>query len=268
MPHLFFCIFIMTTSNIVTKAAQELVARRSSHSQGGALASQPTTIEQSLAIQLAIVEQLNERVGGWKCCLPLDNGKVIVAPIFKSTIQSQSPCELNAVNGMAEIENEIAFVFSQNLPAKNDDYSEDEILAAVGSYHMALELMETRFADSYAATYYEKLADSLTNQGMFIGPEITKADALNASRLNVTLLQANQRENKQSFIGQHPNGGAEKPLFWLVNFLSKQGIGVTKGQAVITGSYDGIKTVGFGSQCTVNYENIGEYDISFVEKAN
>lgn len=256
----------MTTSNLIIEAANELVTRRNNHSQGEALIAQPTNIEQSLAIQLAIIEQLNEQVGGWKCCLPLADGKVIVAPIFKSTIQYQSPCELHAVAGMAEIENEIAFVFSQDLPAKDDDYTEAEILAAIGSYHMALELMDTRFVSTYDATYYEKLADSLTNQGMFIGPEISQTQALNTSCLNVTLKQGDTIENQQRFTGQHPNGGAEKPLFWLVNFLSKRGISITKGQAVITGSYDGIKKLAFNTPCTISYENIGEYEIKFVEK--
>lgn len=262
----------MTTSKLIIEAANELVTRRNNHSQGEALASQPTSIDQSLAIQLAIIEQLNEQVGGWKCCLPLADGKVIVAPIFESTIQKQSPCELHAVNGMAEIENEIAFVFSQDLPAKDEGYSKEEILAAVGSYHMALELMDTRFVSAYDATYYEKLADSLTNQGMFIGPEINKEQALNAGSLNVILQQGHSIENhaienQQRFTGQHPNGGAEKPLFWLVNFLSKRGISLTKGQAVITGSYDGIKKLAFDQPYTISYENIGEYNITFAEKA-
>lgn len=253
----------MSTSSLISHAASELVARRKNNQSGAELASKPTSIDESLAIQLAIIEQLDDYVGGWKCCLPLDNGHVIVAPIIKNTIQTESPCQLHAVNGKAEIENEIAFVFSKTLLANEQGYTEEQIIEAIGSYHMALELMQSRFDANYDATYYEKLADSLTNQGMFIGPEITQSAAFNASHLNVLIKQG---KKEQSFVGQHPNGGAEKPVFWLVNFLTKRGVTIEKGQVVITGSFDGIKTVDFEQPCHIAYQGLGEYDIIFNEQ--
>ena len=42
----------------------------------------PSNTEDALQIQSRIIEHHDDKVGGWKCLLPLDEDKLIVAPIF------------------------------------------------------------------------------------------------------------------------------------------------------------------------------------------
>ncbi len=125
---------------------------------------------------------------------------------------------------------------------------------------MALELMQGRYADGIDVPFNEKLADGLLNQGLFIGPEISKSDAYNASKINITVKQG---EQKQQFAGTHPNTLPQIPLYWLINFMSKRGSSFKAGEAIITGSYAGIVEVAFAQPTEIEYENLGKYTVEF-----
>lgn len=211
-----------------------------------------------------MIDLNSDEVSGWKCLLPLAEDKLVVAPIFSQTIQRGEQCVLFADNNVVRIEPEIAFVLNKDLPANNRGYSEEEINAAIGSCHMALELMQSRFSDDSGAEFYEKLADCLVNQGMFIGPEITREKAFYAAEINVSVYQG---ESEQHFAGKHPNPTPQSPIYWLINYMTRRGTDFKAGNAIITGSYCGIVEVGFNLPTTISYEGIGEYQVTFERKS-
>ena len=248
----------------IKEAAQTLLSRRINNQQLGVLDESiaPTTIEESLAIQAKLVELSGDTIGGWKCLLPPNDETVVVAPILNNTVQSYQSgvCSLLADHEQARVEPEICFVFAHDLPAKEQGYSEQEIEQAIASCHMALELMKARFAAGAEISYQQKLADCLVNQGLLIGPEIDKTVAFSAAEINIEISTSN---NTQTLAGKHPNGAPQKPFFWLINYLSKQGVDFKKGQAVITGSYAGIVNLAFDTDYRISYQNLGEYTIRF-----
>jgi 2-keto-4-pentenoate hydratase len=250
------------TNNIYSQAATTLLNRRCSAPEQSRLAAnlRPVSTDDALLIQQQIEKHRNDEVGGWKCLLPLDADKMIVAPIFSDTIQKGEHCQIVADNGVARIEPEIAFILSKDLPAKQQDYTESEIDAAIGSCHMALELIQSRFSKDCGAEFNELLADCLSNQGLFLGPEISKSKAYAASKINLTVTQ---NEYVQKFEGEHPNLSAQKPVYWLINFMSKRGTEFKAGQAIITGSYAGVLEVNFDQQCEIEYQDIGKYQVEF-----
>ncbi len=71
--------------------------------------------------------------------------------------------------GVARVEPKIALLLTKSLPWSLNGYSEAQINDAIGSCHMALELIQSRFADDSGAEFYEVLADCLANQGLFLG---------------------------------------------------------------------------------------------------
>ena len=251
-----------TNTNKNSQAATELLKRRSSAPQKNRLAAEirPASLEDALAIQQQMIAQRPDKVAGWKCLLPLDQDKVIVAPIFADTIQQSNQCKLFSDNKVARIEPEIAFVFAKDLPAQQQDYNESEIDTAIASCHMALELIQSRFDKDSGAEFNELLADCLSNQGLFIGPELSKSVAYAASKINLTVTQSS---HVQEFAGQHPNLSAQKPLYWLINYLTKRGIDFKAGQAIITGSYAGVIEVNFEQKCEVEYHGIGKFQVEF-----
>ena len=94
------------------EAAKELLSRRIAGTKAPRLSERyrPTSLDDALAIQAAMVDLHRSKVGGWKCLLPLSEEKLIVAPIFEDSVQFGSECEAFSDNGVVRIEPEIAFV--------------------------------------------------------------------------------------------------------------------------------------------------------------
>ncbi|MBW8192127.1 hydratase [Neiella marina] len=249
----------MTTS--FEQAAKVLLSNRNASANAPRLAEEirPSSIDESLAIHQAMLA-VKGPAGGWKCLRPLADGNINAAPIFADTVQSGDVVTLFADNGLARIEPEIAFVLAQDLPAKAEGYSDDEIDAAIGSCHMALELMQFRFAEDSDAEYFERLADGMVNQGLFIGPQIDKAAAYLAAEVSIDVRQG---DTVQHFDGKHPNTLPQNPLYWFINFMTKRGQSFTAGEAMITGSYCGIVDVAFDCPTRIQYAGLGEYQVSF-----
>lgn len=253
----------MTDTNKFALAATELLSRRVKGTKAPRLAAdiRPTTNEEALDVQDQMTAQRTDSVGGWKCLLPFDD-KMIVAPIYSDTFQSGPVCKLIMDKEKARVEPEIAFVLNKDLPAQEADYTEEEINAAIGSCHMALELMQSRFTDDTDAEFPEKLADMLLNQGVYIGPEIDREKAFAAAEINLTFTAGDE---VRELAGKHPNPLPQLPLYWFINYMSKRGTSFTKDQAIITGSYKGIVNCDFDIETTISYENIGEYKVTFKE---
>ncbi|MGF1735525.1 hydratase [Photobacterium satsumensis] len=254
----------MTNMNF-EQAATELLNRRVAGTKAARLAEQqrPTNVDDALQIQSSMIDQHSDKVGGWKCLLPLSDDKFVVAPIFADTIQKGNHCELFADNNAVRIEPEIAFILNSDLPANPEGYSEAQINEAIGPCHMALELMQARFADDSGAEFFEKLADCLVNQGMFIGSEIEREKAFSAANIDITVTQG---EQVQTFAGVHPNSLPQNPVYWLINTMTRRGMHFSAGEAIITGSYCGIVEVEFEKPTTISYDGIGEYQVTFIEK--
>lgn len=251
----------MTDTSYYANAAKELLSRRVSGTKASALPEsiRPKSIEDALCIHQEMIKQRPDSVAGWKCLLPFDD-KMIIAPIFADTVQTGDVCHLMPEEGKVAIEPEIVFTLAQDLPARETDYSNEEIDAAIGDCHMALELMQKRFAKDSNATFPEALADCLVNQGLYLGPKIDKALAYEASNIKLLLTQ---NDSVQEFDGVHPNPLPQLPIYWLINFMSKRGTNFKAGEAITTGSYAGIVEVDFDKETHIVYQGIGEYKVTF-----
>ncbi len=252
----------MANNSKFSRAAALLLKRRTAGTKAARLDPElsPHSIEEALAVQAEMIRQRSDAVGGWKALLPPAENQLVVAPIFAETIHRGPICTLFADNQVARIEPEIAFVLAKDLPAQQQGYSQAQIDAALEGCYMALELMQERFAENSGVEFYEKLADCLVNQGLFIGPKIDKTLAYAASEISINIDQA---DCKQSLAGKHPNQLPQNPLYWLINFMSKRGTDFKAGQAIITGSYAGIIEVDFDKQTDIEYLGLGKYRVEF-----
>jgi len=244
------------------KAAQELLARRSANHRGDRLPEdcRPVNLEDALAIQAATVEASGKKIAGWKCLVPLNPEQIIVGPVLEGTVQQGAECLVKCTEpGKTLIEPEIAFVLGADLPARESGYTEAEVDNAIGSYHMALELLQRRYAASAndELIFADRQADCLLNEGIFVGPEITKAQAYDAAEIKLSI-------DENNYDGKHPNLSAQAPIYWFVNFMSERGINLEKGQAIITGSYAGAIEVPVKTT-DIAYEGFGQYQVTFKE---
>jgi len=250
-----------------TTAAQELLARRKSNQKGDQLAAniRPQNLDDALAIQFATVEATGKEIAGWKCLVPLNPEQMVVAPVLAGTVQSGATVNVETTEpGKTLIEPEIGFVLGKDLPARDTAYTEQEIDEAIASCHMALELMQRRYLPNDDLTFFDKLADCLLNEGIFVGPEITKEQAYQAAKINITFDTKAQDGSIEStnYDGKHPNLSAHKPVYWLINFMRERGVSFKKGQAIITGSYAGAIEVPADTM-DITYEGLGKYQVTF-----
>jgi len=256
--------------NPAQQAAKILVERRIYGVQSDRLpeSCRPTDIDSALAIQQAVSEHWcssqDDSIGAWKCSLPAAD-KIVIAPIYTRTIDSIPPVAIWPKQQKARIEPELAFFFGSDLPPRLDAYTPAEIDAAIVRTHLALELINSRYAEPATCSFPEMLADGLVNQGLFIGPEIDAEQARIASEFAITLECANGE--RSVYAGRHPNIYPRAPLYWLVEFLRQQGQGIIAGQAVITGSFAGVIEVPLDTQIAIHYAELGTLQLSFTAKS-
>ncbi len=221
----------------------------------------PADCEDALSIQRRVTELMGELVGGWKAALA-PPGMVNLAPIYASTIFTDSPCPVLTTNATMSIEPEVAFVLGRDLGPRSEPYTETEIRDAISETRLVLELLRGRYADQGAVSFPEKLADNLTNQGLFVGPIV--ADALDHAIESLPITVEEKDRAPVTHDGRHPSGHPLAPLRWLANFLASRGDGLAAGQIVTTGSYCGVLEVQVGAPFRVTFDGLGELSAHFV----
>lgn len=253
-------------SENVNLAASILVERRQKGKQGDRLPEhcRPQNVDDALAIQQAVTQQwcelLDDSVGAWKCSLPSPE-KIVLGPIYTRTIDSIPPVALWPKGTNARIEPELAFFLGKDLPARAQPYTTAEIDSAISRTHMALELINSRYANPAQCIFPEMLADGLVNQGLFIGPQVNDERARDASEFSIHVTCGNNQVREHP--GKHPNGLPRAPLYWLVEFLRSRGQDLVAGQAIITGSFAGVIEVPLNTDVRISYEGLGEMQVSF-----
>jgi len=153
------------------------------------------------------------------------------------------------------IEPEVAFILGRDLPARAEPYTEAEVRAAIAESHLVLELLRGRYADLAAVSFEEKLADSLTNQGLFVGPVVADPFARKLDTLAITVKEPGAAAVTHQ--GVHPAGHPFAPLLWLANYLAARGEGLSAGQIVTTGSYCGVLELPMGVPLEIEFEGLG-----------
>ncbi len=249
----------------LTHAAHLLLARRAQGLTGALLPAtcRPVTLEDAFAIQAAVSALGGQRTVGWKCGMP-EADRRVAAPIYADGLQQGSTCPIWARDDRAMIEPELAFILRHDLPPRAAPYTQADVDAAIGTTHLALELIGSRYDDPDSAAFTDHLADGLLNQGLFIGPEVDGALAQAAAQF--TLQIHGTTEATITLKGRHPNLSPRAPLYWLAEFLRSTGQGLQAGQAIITGSYAGCIALPLAQELTLRYGDLGTLSTSFIAR--
>jgi 2-keto-4-pentenoate hydratase len=212
-------------------------------------------VESSLTIQHRIGELIGQAIGGWKCSVPNEARPLPLAPIYAPAIFRNSPCTVLATGTTVKIEPEVAFVLGRDLPQRGEPYSDAEIRDAIGETRLVLELIGSRYADPGAVDWAEQLADSIQNQGLFVGPLVKGAMDAGLDAFPVTLRGPGGVLSKHD--GRHGDGHPLRPVYWIANFLAARNEGLRAGQIVTTGSYAGAIDVPLGQSLAVEFGDLG-----------
>lgn len=219
---------------------------------------QPSNIDEGHAIQDATVALLNETVGGWKVGLD-KSGAMSRAPIFTGVMHDNNSKVDSRTVPLLGVEAEIAFRFRKNLPARDTDYSREEIADAVEAFP-AIELLNSRYAEPGSRSQLEKLADCIIQGGIVCGTARPDWKTIDFSQLNVVLtVDGKEIANR---TGSHPTGDPVLPMVALVNELRTKK-GVRAGQIMTTGTWTGVNYVTPSSVVVVAFKGFEPVTVRF-----
>ncbi|MFM9847467.1 MAG: 2-keto-4-pentenoate hydratase [Hyphomicrobiaceae bacterium] len=262
----------------IAQAAALLVAARQQRSRIGPLpaACRPQSVADAHAIQDAVTAMLGAEVRAFKANaaaaassarspstssvdMPWMIPEGVRAPIYAPTIRVSPGSFPAAEMPQCGVEGEVAFRFHRDLPPRPTSYTRKEIAASIDAC-AAIEVVSSRFADPDAATFYDKLADCISNAG-FVHSETSRDwHSLDFGKLKVTLTV-----NGETVLGQaggHPTGDPLGIVVALVEMMRTAG-GVTAGQFVTCGSYTGLRYLKRGDICGVSFDGLGVAEVGF-----
>jgi 2-keto-4-pentenoate hydratase len=136
------------------------------------------------------------------------------------------------------IEAEIAVRFARDLPPRAEVWSRELVLAAIGSAHIAIEVVDTALLDYVAAGPFLRLADSMLHGSFALGEALT--DWRNLSWQHLTMQSFIDDMHCAEATGGHPHVDPLALLPWWVNEGAKEWGGVQAGDIVTTGTWNGM----------------------------
>ena len=219
----------------------------------------PKTETQAYLIQREVMSALGE-IGGWKVGSPAPGQPCTCAPLPAGGIR-ESPAQVSPEDcPMRGVEAEIAVRLGASLPPQDAPYTEAEVLAAVGSAHPAIEVLQSRFADPDAVDKLSNLADSMSHGGLVVGPPFAGWPGLDLGGERVRLLV--DGAEVKSAVG-NPAGDMLRLLTWLANEGARWAGGLRAGQVVTTGSWTGKDLVPLGAKVRIAFDHAGEAEVEF-----
>jgi 2-keto-4-pentenoate hydratase len=197
----------------------------------------PQDLDDAYAIQDLVIAGLGA-VAAWKVGARGPDGAPSCAAIAETSLfesGARLPAEAFHLVGL---EAEIAYRMARDLPARNDPYSREEVLAAIGSVHPAIEIADTRFATWGSQDRLSHVADQLNHGALVIGAGVEDWRRIDPN-LQRAVLTVNDAV-MSNVVGGNPAGDLLRLVHWLANDGSRAQDGLRAGTIVTTGSLTGI----------------------------
>jgi 2-keto-4-pentenoate hydratase len=197
----------------------------------------PRSLDESYAIQHAVIAGLGSRIAGYKISI-FPDGSHAVAPILADLIIGDGASKRLAPASRIAIELEFGFRFGVPVAA---DASAAQVLDAIESTVVTIELCDSRYDTIDGKSKEVLVADMISNCGAVAGT----AHRFDASKpfKTATCRQLFDGKVDKDRTGSHPNGDPLLPLPLVPKALAAAGYSLGGGQFVITGSLTGITWV-------------------------
>lgn len=251
----------MTASSL---AAQLVHARRHrTMIEELASADIPADTASAYAIQHEVLQLQNARIGAWKIGARSPSALAAAAPI-DATLVHASPAQLEREAFFRVlVELEIAFRFERSLAPRAEPYTREEVFAAIGGIAVAIEIVDSRFAQWPNLAPLAQLADAQNNGALIAGkfePYAVIAPGFDflAPTLDLTL-------DGVSIVpgtAGNPAGDPRELLVWFVNHCSQTGHTVEPFWTLTTGSYTGAHRIEVPGVVHGRIDRIGEIELT------
>jgi len=221
------------------------------------------------AVAQMVAEELGWDVAGWKIAAikaemqqALRTDSPIYGRVFAPMVKASPQRVVHADLCSPIPEAEYMARLGDDLPPRTAPYTVEEVTEAVASLHPGLELAECRFIhDENFPPLAAILADGAGASMIVHGPAIENWRERNIAAQQVEL-HCNGKLRRQGTAADaldHPM----LPLTWLVNELSRSGIGMKAGQMISTGTLTGMLAPKPGETYVADFGPFGEVSATY-----
>ncbi|HEX4246218.1 MAG TPA: fumarylacetoacetate hydrolase family protein [Pseudonocardia sp.] len=159
---------------------------------------------------------------------------------------------------MGVVEAEFAFRLASDVPA---GATEEQVLAAVGALHLAIEVPDSRFEHFERAGEAQLLADVACAGWFVLGPAVPGWRELDLATAPTRLLVNGAEAATGS--GAAVLGDPRTALGWLAGQLERFGTGLRAGDVVTTGTTTAPPAIGAGDAVRAEFGPLGAVELSF-----
>ncbi len=221
----------------------------------------PVSEEESFFVQDVMMKAYGD-IGGWKIGARGPEAVPFFAPMPLYTVGENGSLFRGPLHRLHGAEAEIAFRIGRDLPPIGTPYSRDEVVAAIGSCHPAIEIIESAFVQPLEVPREWMFADMQMHGGFVAGPPITNWQQIDWAKERVTLLVDGSVRVENE--GSNPGGtDLVRLLVYLANEGAKRTGGLKEGQFVTTGSWTGVTWATAGASVIAKFEHAGEAALTF-----
>lgn len=227
----------------------------------------PRTLKQAYAVQSALVASLGIEVAGWKigCTSQAAQallkakgpfaGRVLMPRCFASGTEIP-----NFSYPMRGIEGEFAFVLGKSLKPRVRPYTRAEILSAVADLHLAIEIVDSRYADWRKVRLPEIVADLGANGALILSEPVRNWRRYDLAKIVVSMRSGGRVVGKGH--GADALGNPLDALRWLANNpVTKDGL--QAGEVVTTGTCTGLYRSAPGDKVSCTFGPLGKVTLAF-----
>jgi 2-keto-4-pentenoate hydratase len=221
--------------------------------------ARPKDMDDAYAIQNIALAKLGP-IAAWKVGAGGPEAAPACAAIAQTSLFESGvrlPAEMFHLVG---VEAEIAYRFAADLPPRREAYSRDEVLAAIGSIHPAIEISDTRFVAWASQDRPSHVADQLNHGALVIGRGGEDWRRIDPDRQRA-ILTINGIVSAD-VIGGNPAGDPLRLLHWLANDGSRALGGLRAGAVVTTGSVTGVKFVDAPALAQADLPGLGSVSVA------
>jgi 2-keto-4-pentenoate hydratase len=193
----------------------------------------PKDRAEAYAVQSEVVAALGP-IGAWKVQPYPADAEPLASPIPSAFVFPAG--DAIALNSKAAllVEAEVAVTLKNDLPAFDGTYRPDDVLAAIGTTQLAIEILAPRYANLAATPSLAAIADFQSNGAVIFGASRAFTDLAELSTLEMDLLVDG------ASIGKVTEGPTTertlRSLAWLANHAVSRGTPLKAGDVIITGA--------------------------------
>jgi len=221
------------------------------------------------AVQAEWARLSGEPVVGWKIAATAKAGQQHIGVdgplagrlLRKRVLAPNAVIDLSA-NAMRVAEVEFAFRMARDLPMRDQPYSLDEVMAAVGSLHRSVEVPDSRFEDFARVGAAQLIADNACASWLVLDEAITadwRALDLAAHAVSASINGTKVADGSGAAV----LGDPRIALAWIANELRVHGPGLHAGEVVTTGTAIVPAPIAPGDHFEADYGPLGRLSVSF-----